>query len=385
MTEHDRIPTNRLPPLAQRLLLTLGLTATAGPGCIFFPCNVDPVRTRLSLDPADWPHETGTTDTGAGDTGEGEGDAGEGDGRAGYEPPANCPRDGEQIFALAEAQDEWINGDPTLIRREGDECIYEYTPWTCCGYGRPYLDDTGRPVTAQAIRSKLWADGRAGPDLTRVTALQRRALAAFWTKQAQAEHSSVAGFHRFALELLSFGAPPALVAQAQRAASQELDHAERCFALASTYAGQPLGPAPMRLGPSAPLARTLAELAASTLRDGAIGETVAAYVAAEARRHTTDPAVAQALDVIVADETEHAELAWKTLQWALEVGGAPVRQAIRDVLDTLEPANTELREAEAPGHGLLAAAHEARAATACLRDVVLPVAVNLLQATRTAA
>jgi hypothetical protein len=52
-------------------------------------------------------------------------------------------------------------------------------------------------------------------------------------------------------------------------------------------------------------------------------------VAAEQLRRATDPDVRRALEQVVRDETEHAELAWACLRWALDDGGEEVRERLR--------------------------------------------------------
>jgi len=172
------------------------------------------------------------------------------------------------------------------------------------------------------------------------------ALARFWARNGLAEHSSVAGFNRFALDLLAHGAPPALVARAQIAAAQEIELARLCFALASAYAGEPLGPGPLAMGESAPIAADLASLAAATAREGCVGETLARSV---------DPGCA-VMTAIVEEEAAHAELAWATLRWALARGGPAIRQAVREAFADATPrAEGDGGPADAAliGHGLL--------------------------------
>ena len=56
------------------------------------------------------------------------------------------------------------------------------------------------------------------------------------------------------------------------------------------------------------------------VREGCIGETVAAIEAAEAAAHASDPVVVVILEGIAADEHRHAELAWKYVDWVLSQG-----------------------------------------------------------------
>ena len=61
----------------------------------------------------------------------------------------------------------------------------------------------------------------------------RHILSEQWSLAARFEHASIASFNKFSLELLAVGAPGTLVAAANRAALQEVEHAQACFAAAS--------------------------------------------------------------------------------------------------------------------------------------------------------
>ncbi|MCB9797144.1 MAG: ferritin-like domain-containing protein [Alphaproteobacteria bacterium] len=248
----------------------------------------------------------------------------------------------------------------------------------CC-YGRPYVAE-GQARLAAVTRQSAWLHRRlAAPRVLGLSDETRRALAAKWSRDGQAEHSSIAGFHRFALELMAHGAPPELIARAQLAAAQELEHARLCFALASAYAGEPLGPGPLPIGDAAPIARDLVELAVSTATDGAIGEALAAHGAAVALSRVTDPAVRHVLSQIVEEESAHAELAWATLRWALEAGGEPVRAALASVFEALSEEISEGPDPEGlQEHGVLGTAERQEARQACVRRVLRPAARALL-------
>src|SRR5262245_23198851 len=73
----------------------------------------------------------------------------------------------------------------------------------------------------------------------------RHILSEEWSLAARFEHASIASFNKFSLELLAVGAPGTLVAAANRAALQEVEHAQACFAAASAYAGRGIGPGPL--------------------------------------------------------------------------------------------------------------------------------------------
>src|SRR5262249_55284357 len=144
--------------------------------------------------------------------------------------------------------------------------------------------------------------------------------------------ASVASFARFSLALLAAGAPADLVALAHQAALDEIQHARLCFALASRYAGEEIAPGPFPLGAEIPVSASLVAIAVSTVEEGCIGETMAAVIAAEQLARATDPAVRAALARIAADEARHAELAWRTVAWAVRAGGSEVRAAVAEVL-----------------------------------------------------
>jgi hypothetical protein len=184
-----------------------------------------------------------------------------------------------------------------------------------CAIGRPFLIDEVARIAGVVERSDWSADGLS-PALTSVDAVMRQRLSQEWTRAGQFEHASIAAFARFMLELLAFAAPAELVADTARAIDDERRHAKLCFALASAYAGRATGPAALdidgALGPS-DLGRSLL----TTIREGCIGETVAALEAAELAQRVTDPVVRQVLEGIAGDEKRHAELAFRFVKWTL--------------------------------------------------------------------
>lgn len=242
----------------------------------------------------------------------------------------------------------------------------------CSGcYGRPYIAQD-RVRVASITETDAWLAPLEVPSLGEADAAQRAALAEFWTSAALSEHSSVAGFHRFALDLLAHGAPPELVMRAQRAAIEELEHARACFGLASAYAGRPIGPGPMPLGTSAPIASTLAELAVWTVHEGCVGETVAAWLASEIHEHAKDPVVCEVMAKISREEAEHAELAWAVLRWAISAGGEVVRRAVADAFAAARVAPPKHGSAPCASHGLLPDALVEATVQAAFSQVVQP-------------
>ncbi|TNE85243.1 MAG: ferritin-like domain-containing protein [Deltaproteobacteria bacterium] len=274
--------------------------------------------------------------------------------------------------------------DVRFVARAGVECSYELT---CEGYeecpgGRPLQRD-GASVLATAMPRADWQTERA-PSIAELSDEERTVLREYWFRAGTEEHSSIAAFHRVALELLSLGAPADLVERATRAAQDESGHARDAFALASAYAGTAIGPSALGLGTDVSLATDLVALAVSTAREGAINECLAAYLAAERLRRATDPAVRAVLARVVEEETQHAELAWATLRWCLAQGGSTVRDALREVFATMTLPRAEARPwpAALEAHGVLSPADECACLSACIERVLRPVAASLLAQTR---
>ena len=330
----------------------------------------------------DWPRDGGT-------------DAGD------WPADAGCPTDpttAVQVFESVGCPLGWepfkVVSGPTL--NEQSQCCYMVYVDLCGPGGRPYLVE-GQGRTAGAERgsgARGWVEGER-PRLDGLTAEERAALAQAWTADALLEHASVASFGRFALALLAAGAPAELVEMAHRAALDEIGHARLCFALASAYAGEAIVPGPFPLGDvrvdspyraSGPGNSSLEAIAVSTFEEGCIGETVAAVLAAEQLARATDPAVRAALAQIAADEARHAELAWRTVAWAVSAGGVEVYASVERALHATLAGGCAARDggpstsAAREDHGRLDAATTARAVAAAMNDVVIPAALGLLRA-----
>jgi hypothetical protein len=196
--------------------------------------------------------------------------------------------------------------------------------------GRPFLVAGSERLARGAMRADWREHGRPAPELSTLTATERLALASHWQAAGLMEHASIAAFARFTLELLALGAPADLLEQTAAAIQDEQRHATTCFALASEFAGAPVGPGPLRV------AGCLSEVdlegvSITTFLEGCIGETVAAVEARELALTAADPVVRETLAGIAEDEARHALLAWRFLEWALERGGAPLRERIHEV------------------------------------------------------
>lgn len=185
---------------------------------------------------------------------------------------------------------------------------------------------------------------------------------------------------------MAIGAPPDLLGSAQRAMADQIEHAQRCFALASSYADAPIGPAPLDVGDI--VSRTTLEAVARGVVDEAcISETLAAIKARAALVHATDPAVRETLTLIADQQLRHAELGWRTLHWALEGCSALARARLRAyltkaIVDTRRslPRARGLGDARLAAHGKLAPGNRTRVLNNALETIIEPCASALLKA-----
>ena len=253
--------------------------------------------------------------------------------------------------------------------------------------GRPLRVD-GKATVATVCENHDWVSAASAPNLDGLSPRARAQLAGAWLADAQAEHASVAAFSRLSSMLLAVGAPPELIAGAHRAALEEIDHARRTFALASAYAGRPLGPAPLPELLTASLlagesADAIAKLAVESLVDGCLNEGVAAAVAAAAGHAASDAAVRATLEVIAKDEASHRELAWDVVAWCVRVSDR-ARESIASSMERLpRQARFDDCAAEVAGHGRLGAAGQ-REIFERVRAEVVERAHQLLGAARAA-
>jgi len=211
----------------------------------------------------------------------------------------------------------------------------------------------------------------------------RRVVVEHWTRAAQMEHASVAAFSRFSLQLLAVGAPPSLLEDAHHAALDEIKHAELCFSLATTYAGHAIGPGPLPVDERALIGWDLLSVAVSTVEEGCVGETIAALEARAAAELAQDDAVRAVELRICDDESRHAELAWRFVRWAAEVGGAAVRTALRDAFEQTiarfegaAPLDS-IHEQRLEAHGILSERRKQLLRTRIMSEVIRPAVAEL--------
>jgi hypothetical protein len=276
-----------------------------------------------------------------------------------------------------------ITGGPY---QDGAQCCYDLRVLSRCGgyVGRAFLVE-GEMIKARARSGEGWALPLA-PQVEPLSASTRRALADAWIKDGLFEHASVATFSRFAIQLLSVGAPARLLHETLAAGRDEIRHAELCFALASAYAGEPLEPDRFPIDAQLPVDRTLEAIVAETVVEGCIGETLAALQARAQLDTARDPAVRAALEATVEDETRHAELAWRVVAWAIRAGGSSVRRAAELAFSGFVPPPAPQIPLEGVNldqfaeHGRLTPDAARAVALEAIFHVVRPVAAGLLEA-----
>lgn len=266
---------------------------------------------------------------------------------------------------------------------QGDQCCFWFAvaDGQICP-GRPFVV-AGRERLAPVSERDDWRD-----DIALVIdahALDRAAIAAAWAEQAAFEHASVASFSRFILQLLACGAPARLLAQAQRALGEEIEHARLFFGFASHYAGRPLGPSALDVRDALDESTDFDAVVLAAVREGCIAETVSAWHVSLAASSARDPAMAASLARVAEQELEHAALAWAFLAWALPRASEALRALIAATFHAAErhvPRGPTLAgtvgSSEWLAHGILPGEEHAAAARHALRELVAPIARSLV-------
>src|SRR5690606_24136589 len=121
---------------------------------------------------------------------------------------------------------------------------------------------------------------------------------------------------RFSLQLLSLGAPARFIEETNQALVDETKHTRLALDLVARFGGKNHGPGPLDVNGALSDA-SIESILVTTILEGCIGETLAALEAHAALSVCDDEDVRLALGNISADETRHATLAWKVVQWIL--------------------------------------------------------------------
>ncbi|MFT3775751.1 MAG: ferritin-like domain-containing protein [Minicystis sp.] len=287
--------------------------------------------------------------------------------------------------------DDACRTDGDCAGMPGNMCVIDgpNAAWAClgtgCAIGRPLLVQ-GEARTAAPIARADWSAADVTPDLAGLDETARVAIAAHWLDIAALEHASVASFARFTLELLSLGAPARLIAEAQQAGLDEVEHARLAYAIAGAYGGLAVGPGALDLS-AVSLHADRRAIVRALIAEGCVGETLGVAEAMELAGLVRDPAIQGVHARIVADEQRHAELAWRTLAWLL---AAADEEMVRFASACFEEAIASMSRDPAPpawvspDHGLLSAGTIGAVRRRALAEVVAPCAAALLASARRA-
>ena len=198
-----------------------------------------------------------------------------------------------------------LQGPPGKPGPQGPPGTSKGTVRTFTTYGRPYRVNgelISAPLTCQANNSK------------RIKA---------WKESAIGEHASVASFADLSLKLFAVGAPLNLLEKAASAQLDEVRHAELMLNLIkkvdSSDQELEFGAVNLQNQTTSVFDTTHTKLMLESLEDGCINEGIAARLASEIAKDSTDLHVRNTYETIANDELRHASLAWNIVEWVLSV------------------------------------------------------------------
>jgi hypothetical protein len=285
---------------------------------------------------------------------------------------------------------DWTNcaGD-TLYEMPGELCGPYEIDGMCCTLGEVYegCGTDGRPFVVAGVARQARLHAITPPrESSRLPGRVRERLASHWAAVARAEHASIASFAQFGARLLALAAPPTLVRAALLAADDEVRHAGFALARASEHGGSALAFGSLDTSGAVAPCESFTQTVLACVREGCIGETLAALELTTLADACTDPRLAASLRMIADDEARHAALAWRFVQWALvrEPGLAPQVAATfeRAVGSELQIESFDAHERELlRAHGCLPIDERRQLERAGLRDLVQPCVEALLAGT----
>lgn len=294
----------------------------------------------------------------------------------------------EQVTLACRTKEDTCKSDADCgeMSRFGPACVAigpkgAKPTWQCAGMSCVI----GRPLVVEgevrAAQPRARADWRAALafDVEDLSAEAREAIAAHHAAIAAMEHASIASFARFSLQLLALGAPAELLAEAQNAARDEIEHARVGYAIASRIGGRIIGPDKLPEA-TARLATDVVSFVESLVLEGCVGETLGAAEGQEVARAVKDAGLGAALAQIAEDEARHAALAWKTLQWALDAFGDEAREAAARAFErasAMHEKDPPKMPVENEEFGVLGARTLGAIRREALREVVAPCAREL--------
>ena len=209
----------------------------------------------------------------------------------------------------------------------------------------------------------------------------RARLGRIWIETGLGEHASVAAFARFVLHLLSLGTPPDLLLDAIQAMEDEVHHARLCFGIARQFTGESAGPGRMDISGVLDQGDDASSILRAAILEGCFEETVSAAYAQVALERVKEPSIRAVLARIADDESKHADLAWRFVNWTLQTFPElkPTAQECFTLALT-KPLVTEKEDdwALLEAYGQLLPDTKRKARETTLQDIILPRVVALL-------
>ena len=235
----------------------------------------------------------------------------------------------------------FTDNDECRSREECDygSCYSTTEGWRCnmnfCGEGRPLLNNCELTL-APLIKGAGWVTCASTHEGFTGSELELAQVQEYWHLAAQLEHSSVASFARFTMQMLSFGVPADILLSIQKATADEVKHAQGAAQIFSVLSGEQVtfGSLPLE---GVTLQTSRQELIETLIREACISETLGVAEIAEALRLCKQEQVSAHLSTLLVDETMHAELAWRSLQWLIKTADdEDQEQLVQHTLDTFE-------------------------------------------------
>jgi hypothetical protein len=224
------------------------------------------------------------------------------------------------------SRQKYVSFDAEQTKRErtqtANACCYTWV--IPCPGGRPLMVD-GAARTAPEAANAAWLDDGFREAFAALPEEARALLAEHYAAEASYEHASIASFARVSLSLLAAGAPADLLERAQRAGFDEVAHARTMYTMASACRRAPVGPGRLDLSGVGSIAQSVADIAEEAFVEGCGGEVTAALVLREEAAMAIGDSICEVLERMASDEEAHAELAWRTVAWALSVEPEAVR------------------------------------------------------------
>lgn len=208
--------------------------------------------------------------------------------------------------------------------------------------GRPFINVNGDLIQAEArvMDEPEWnfaSQDKPSPiDTEEKSKYQAEGMD--WTNRALGEHSSIASFALFTIDLMTNNAPPYLIADALQAAMDEYRHARTSFDMASLLTQQNISPGPLP-PTSHSFEQDLRGLALRAAEEGCVDETISAMLAAaEVMKLTQEDRTMpgqwkEKVEIIAREEARHSALAWRTVDWVCSVDSITCDEVIQHLRD----------------------------------------------------